>query len=946
VQGRIVDAVTEHAATSELETRLRAALAPSYQVIRPLGKGGMGTVFLAREPSLKRLVAVKVLSPELAQDEEAHVRFEREAQSVAALAHPGVVGIYGVGQLPDRTPYFVMQYVAGRSLAERIEADGALPIAEARRIVAEVASALAAAHAKGIIHRDIKPANVLQDEASGRVLVSDFGLAAVEAPSPEQADMRLTQTGMRVGTPQYMSPEQLIAEQVTERTDIYALGLLAYELATGKGPFAASTPGELIAAHLRDVPPRLMAKRADADPELDALVAACLEKDPSKRPSAQDIADRLAPRGVGVLEWPPPGLEEFQGIAWPHGRWLWWTGGMVAISLAAFIALGTRMVDARSSGFGILLILGILLGGIGMLVRLRLLLADVNAASLAVRAGYAWRTVLEVACDPRGDTGALISGSRSFASMSAAARATMRAGRIAAGTLGIAAPVVAPGLTLLWLIVATRLEWPAVAVALLLVLPLVIAEAVRIGVWLMERSRSGLVAKTSQAARELDGLATAWYSSAMRSTGQTPIPRSRRPYLGGVLTAAGIVVGVVTIVLVAPLLLVPYQGAWLAEVASSDATRTLERLRATTAYAGVAPAVDSSISPLTAGRNLYRAIDLARPGPWRESYPRNAVSDYATLPSLDTMPLLFAGQTLLGVPNHQQVWARVRGGLAGEEREWLEAFATHPVWAMVDTVSMAAMVDGVGGEFVQPFPDTAQFASLPIASQHSVRVLVHGNASRAAYYASIGQSDSARAMLRRGMGFARAIATTSDELSIHLSHALVRITESAIAAHDSAFGNPDAARLKIIRDSLRQVEDATGASSANAVRQGVGAAAIRARALRSVRNEQLPASSRLNQLFSVSMTQCSSLSEVLFGPSKELRAALEYARDSVARFETERSLVAMIARAPEGFADSHWAERGAPIQIVGKMMHFTGRLLGSRRVQGCAQLLGDRQRQD
>jgi hypothetical protein len=932
--------------TSELEVRLRAALAPSYQLIRPLGKGGMGTVFLAREPSLKRLVAVKVLSPELAQDEEAHIRFEREAQSVAALAHPGVVGIYGVGQLPDRTPYFVMQYVAGRSLAERIEADGALPIAEARRIVAEVASALAAAHAKGIIHRDIKPANVLQDEASGRVLVSDFGLAAVEAPSTEQADIRLTQTGMRVGTPQYMSPEQLIAEQVTERTDIYALGLLAYELVTGKGPFAASTPGELIAAHLRDVPPRLMAKRADADPELDALVAACLEKDPNKRPSAQDIADRLAPRGVGVLEWPPPGLEEFQGIAGPHGRWLWWTGGMVAISLAAFLALGTRMVDARNSGFGILLIAGILLGGIGMLVRLRLLLADVNAASLAVRAGYAWRTVLEVACDPRGDTGAVISGSRNFASMSSAARATLRAGRIAAGALGVVAPIVAPGLSLVWLFAATRMGWTPPVVALLLVAPLVVAEAVRIAVWLMEHSRSGLVAQVKQTSRELDGLALAWYSSAMRSTGQTPVPQSRRPYLGRLLTATSIVVGVVTIVLVAPLLLVPYQGAWLAEVASNDATSTLQRLRVTMAYSRVAPTVDPSISPLTAGRNLYQALDLTRLGPPRESYPRNAASGHASLPSLDTMPLLFAGQTHLGLPHHELVWRRARGGMASEEREWLEEFATHPIWALVDTVAKAAEVDALGGEFVQPFPDSAQFASLPLPAQQAVRLIVHGNVSRAAYYASIGQSDSARAILQRGMGFARAFATTAGAYSIHTSYALVRITEAAIAAHDSVFGNPDAERLRAIRDSLRIGEDAFVASSANAVRQGVGAAAVRAQALRSLRNQQLPASSRFEQLFSVSMTQCTSLSEVLFGPSPELRAAFLYARDSVARFESERRVVEMITRAPDGFADSQWAERGAPIQIVGRMMHFTGRLLGSRRVQGCAQLLGDRQRQD
>jgi serine/threonine-protein kinase len=188
----------------------------------------------------------------LAVDPSAKARFQREAQAVAQLSHPNVVAIHSVGELDTGLPYFVMQYVAGESMAARIERDGPLEIADARRALGEVASALAAAHKHGIIHRDIKPANILCDDEANRVLVSDFGIAAVRATGEGDESTRLTVTGMAVGTPHYMSPEQLLAEKVTERTDIYSLGLLGYELLTGGSPFDIGSPREILAAHLRD----------------------------------------------------------------------------------------------------------------------------------------------------------------------------------------------------------------------------------------------------------------------------------------------------------------------------------------------------------------------------------------------------------------------------------------------------------------------------------------------------------------------------------------------------------------------------------------------------------------------------------------------------------------------------------------------------------------------
>jgi serine/threonine protein kinase len=155
--------------------------------------------------------------------------------------------VYRVGALADGTPFFVMQYVPGESLDARLAREGPLPVDEVRRVMAQVGSALAAAHAKGIIHRDIKPANVLHDPESNRVLVSDFGIAALRSPDTSEASLHLTGTGMAIGTPQYMSPEQLLAEPVSPKTDVYSLGLLGYELLTGHGPFQVTTPHELIA---------------------------------------------------------------------------------------------------------------------------------------------------------------------------------------------------------------------------------------------------------------------------------------------------------------------------------------------------------------------------------------------------------------------------------------------------------------------------------------------------------------------------------------------------------------------------------------------------------------------------------------------------------------------------------------------------------------------------
>lgn len=274
---------------------LARELSPTVEVLRLLARGRTSFVWLAREITLKRLVAVKVLAAELAQDEVARRRFEREATAAAALSHPNVVPLYRFGYLPQGLPYLVMQYVSGGTLEDRLAAEGPLPLDAARRTLSEVADALAAAHRHGFVHRDIRPANVLYDPETGRALVTDFGLAGV-LPSGEPAGTRLTRTGEVLSSAEYASPEQLRGEGASERTDVYAFGVLGYRLVAGQWPYRIESEAGLEAAHLRAPPRDLTALRPGTPAALAALLRQCLAKDPRRRPTAEYIARALRER--------------------------------------------------------------------------------------------------------------------------------------------------------------------------------------------------------------------------------------------------------------------------------------------------------------------------------------------------------------------------------------------------------------------------------------------------------------------------------------------------------------------------------------------------------------------------------------------------------------------------------------------------------------------------
>ncbi len=268
---------------------LKAALADRYEIERELGHGGMATVYLAQDVRHQREVAIKVLRPDLAAALGPD-RFLREIRIAANLTHPHILPLHDSGEA-EGFLYYVMPYIEGETLRQRIEKEGELPVTETVRIIREVVDALAFAHSKGVVHRDIKPDNVML--IGGHAIVADFGVA--KAISEATGRDKLTTAGVALGTPAYMAPEQATADpHVDHRADIYAVGAMAYELLAGRTPFVGATPQSILAAHVTEQVEPVSKHRDQVSGELEAVIMKCLAKKPADRwQSAEELLPKL-----------------------------------------------------------------------------------------------------------------------------------------------------------------------------------------------------------------------------------------------------------------------------------------------------------------------------------------------------------------------------------------------------------------------------------------------------------------------------------------------------------------------------------------------------------------------------------------------------------------------------------------------------------------------------
>jgi serine/threonine protein kinase len=282
-----------------------------YVIVDRIGSGGMGSVYKAEQPSMNRMVAIKVLHPRFATRDDLVARFRREARAMSQLSHPNTARVYKYGALDDGSVYFVMDYLEGRNLAVEVRDNGPMEAARAIAIMIQVCGALEEAHRAGIVHRDLKPENVFLTQQGGSAdfpKVLDFGLAKMSEKQMGRGSMMFTQQGMVFGTPEFMSPEQAQGEPLDQRSDIYSLALILYELITGKLPFDAKTPLDMMKAHVRDVPITLSERVPGKKfwPEFEAVVSKALAKAPDDRyPSAAAFGEALRDC-VPTQAAPPP----------------------------------------------------------------------------------------------------------------------------------------------------------------------------------------------------------------------------------------------------------------------------------------------------------------------------------------------------------------------------------------------------------------------------------------------------------------------------------------------------------------------------------------------------------------------------------------------------------------------------------------------------------------
>ncbi len=925
----------------ELEKSLRAALSPNYLLIRQIGVGGMGSVFLAREPALKRLVAVKVLAGELAADQSARARFQREAEAVAGISHPNVVSIYGLGELEDGTPYFVMQYVSGRSMAARLGEEGELGVEEVKHILGEVASALAAAHKRGVIHRDIKPANILYDEESGRVLVSDFGIAAVRPGGDSEDKTQLTRTGMAIGTPKYMSPEQLLAEKVTDRTDVYAVGLTGYELLTGRGPFDIKSPQEIMAAHLRDEPVKLSRLRSDIDPEFESLLAACLSKKATERPAAAEVAKRLLPGAGALLEWPPPGLEALRGKGVTLALLWLLASSLFAVSALVLVGIGPSLSSAVTSFAALLPLIFGTVGVVALAVAVSSTWRLSRRVGRAFDLGFGSLTIAEVLADRRGDMGAVITGMREYAPLAPATRSRLRTERVVAAALLLFSGILPVPALILFIWLGSKGLIGGAAAPFMVMGPSVLVFVA--SVWLRTREQRGLgrtralLQQRHVPSEKLARLVDPWYEtfeSARRDQvlGRGPGGYARTSWLvGGAIGAAVLF----SIVLAVPLGVVGVVHSTIWQNSPPRFSRTQEKARIAWAFKSYGVAVDSSITPLKAGRAFYSLIpgDISERRLFPQHPPPRKIETVT-----DALPENPWGAPSLGVvtTGDTSLIFKAIQGFTADETLYLERLASLPGWEEFDVVAHAAAMDYLSARYVLPFPDSVSLWAMPLPRSVGTKEWAYANSARAALWMSQGKLREAEEAFGETISVGLLLMEEHFLITSLVGAVITGIGRHGLEEFYTATGRErEASVLRAKYDSVIGLNEELSVASASQP-TSFDVAYVRNSITRVVQDSTMTRGLRWELLRWLPFAPCTNVRELIFGPDRELQVVFSSAREQLARFPSE-----------EQYYDFITAELERSIQTtlpvtkraVFRAADITGKLLGNKRLGGCVQVL-------
>jgi serine/threonine protein kinase len=915
---------------------LEKALSPSYTLVKRLGSGGMGTVYLARDPVLKRLVAVKVMAPSLAADADARARFEREAQSVASISHPNVVAVFSVGALENGVPFLVMQYIEGRTMAERLTEDGPLEARAAKRVLGEVASALATAHRKGIIHRDIKPANILLDDDTGRAMVTDFGIAAIlERDDPRDA-VQITHTGMAVGTPAYMSPEQLLAEPVTDRSDIYSLGLLGYELFIADSPYLINSPREVMAAHLRDKPRKLSTMRADVEPELERLLESCLAKDPLKRPMAAEVEKRLAHGASVLLEWPPPGLERAASRLRLVLRILL-LGSLGFAIPVVLLSVFDRESFVRQSLPPTLVLLGLTIVGyitfVAGLEGARRIILD---ARKAIAWGYGWGTVIEAMADTRGDTGALMAGGREYAELTPETRNAMRRNRLIAAACRVAA-VFAPVLGYLagLLFFAGSTNGPAIVLWSSLLLSFTLIGAARAAVWHEDRAMAPSRQRIRTAATRAEGfqkIAEAWTATFEQvRIGQSLGPgaaKGRRAFSIGAASTAVVAAAAGALVIMV-LVLTSIMGI-AAEVAVPKFGATRVKIGKVQRLAAYRVVPDSTITALRAGQALHAIV---------RNGPGGVLNEFEKPPVISIPPQPSSARVGNDPFEKDGGWTRAafrkaRLGFSVVERDFLRAIADNSALEEFRLLARAPALDFTAAYWDLGGADgPSAWYQLPLPRLEFLRTAVNANAAQAALDFTAGRTPEAERRLKENIsaGFLMMQHGRIPLLNLVGANMVAGARTSLAALYEVTGRTREAQAMSAEEDPEITLVDDAGRGTLDEVTRMLGRVILDEREALGLRWEML--------LGTYVWIGCTDLHQVLFGLDSLNIATLASARESLVRTQSDSLLFELVQRARE--RPSSAIPPGASMWAAHRpVARIASALTGNRQLEGCVALLG------